>query len=302
MRLRLGTFFAVFCLSAVVARAQAPVTDDTYVLQANGSKNFGSVQSLVLQAPGAYTLVRFDATRLPAGVTANQITHATAKLFVTAVTTGGAFDLCQITTPWSENTVTYNTLPGFANCINNAGTITPANTQKYIELNVTSFVQSWLLSGLTNNYGILLKPSNGSNISVSFDAKESQTTSHDADLDAGITGSTGPQGPQGPQGPAGPAGATGPQGAQGPDRANRDHRTHRCNRAPRANWTAGQYWSPGQYWSARTAGSARTTGPAGQYRSPGASRCTRTPGFDWTAGFARSAGGARNRIQLPRRL
>lgn len=216
MRLRLATFLAVLCLSTMLVFAQAPVTDDTYVLQSNGGHNYGSTQSLVLQSPGAYTLLRFDASRLPAGVTANQITHATAKLFVTAVTTAGAFDLCQITTPWSENTVTYNTLPNYANCISSAGTITTANTQKYIELDVTSFVQNWLLNGLANNYGILLKPSNGSHISASFDSKEAQGTSHDADLDAGIMGPTGQQGPQGPQGPAGPAGATGPQGPQGP--------------------------------------------------------------------------------------
>jgi hypothetical protein len=203
------------CLATLVAFAQAPLTDDAYVLQANGQKNYGSSQSLVLQSPGAYTLLRFDATRLPAGVTANQITHATAKLFVTAVTTGGGFDLCQITTPWSEKTVTYNTLPSYANCISSAGDITTANSEKYVELDVTSFVQSWLLNGLTNNYGVLLKPSIGSNISVSFDSKEAQQTSHDADLDAGITGPTGPQGPVGNTGPQGPVGATGSQGSVG---------------------------------------------------------------------------------------
>jgi hypothetical protein len=140
--LRFATLFAVLCLATVVAFAQAPVTDDAYVVQTNPTHNYGSSQMLVLQSPGAYTLLRFDATRLPAGVTANQITHSTAKLFVTAVTTAGAFDLCQITTPWSENTVTYNTLPGYANCISSAGTITTANTEKYIELDVTSFVQN----------------------------------------------------------------------------------------------------------------------------------------------------------------
>jgi hypothetical protein len=213
---RLTTLLVVLCFSTVIAFAQAPITDDTYVVQSSGTKNYGASQSLVLQAPGAYTLLRFDATRLPAGVTANQITHATAKLFVTAVTTGGAFDLCQITTPWSESTVTYNTLPNYANCISSAGTITTANTQKYIELDVTSFVQSWLLNGLTNNFGILLKPSTGSKISASFDSKEAQNTSHDADLDAGVMGPAGAQGPQGPAGPTGATGATGPQGPQGP--------------------------------------------------------------------------------------
>src|SRR5215469_15038060 len=182
-------------------------------------KNYGSSQSLALQSPGAYTLLRFDATRLPAGVTSNQITHATVKLFVNAVTTAGTFDLCQITTPWSESTVTYNTLPGYANCISSAGNIATGNAQKYLVLDVTNFVQTWLLDGLVSNYGILIKASNGSNVSVAFDSKESQSTSHDADLNAGITGPQGPQGPQGPigqTGPAGPSGAAGPQGQTGP--------------------------------------------------------------------------------------
>jgi hypothetical protein len=240
--LRFATLSAVLYLATVVAFAQAPVTDDAYVLQAHGTNNYGSTQSLVLQSPGAYTLLRFDASRLPVGVTANQITHATVKLFVTAVTNAGAFDLCQITAPWSEGTVTYNNLPGYANCISSAGNITKANTQNYIELDVTSFVQNWLLNGLTNNNGILLKPSIGSNISVSFDSKEAQQTSHDADLDAGITGPTGPQ------------------------RADRSHRATGAARADRSHRAAG---AARQYWSAGTPGCTWHTGPTWPARGAG---------------------------------
>jgi hypothetical protein len=87
----------------------------------------------------------------------------------------------------------------------------------YLQLDLTSTVQSWLNGTLANN-GIALVPSPGSSISVSFDSKENLLTSHTAQVPMVLV-SAGPQGPpgaQGAQGPAGPQGATGATGATGP--------------------------------------------------------------------------------------
>ena len=69
--------------------------------------------------------------------------------------------------------------------------------------------------------GFIVTPVNG--VNVSFDSKESATTSHPATLTViltsmglpGPTGPTGPTGATGPQGPAGPIGPIGPAGPSG---------------------------------------------------------------------------------------
>ncbi len=220
MRATLLVTAIVLCLVLLptIGSAQAPVTGDTYVVSSSPDTNYGSGSLLALQSSGVYTLIQFDLTRLPAGITPAQVTHATAKLFVTAVTTKGNFDVCLVTSSWAEKDVTFHTLPTYGSCTL-GGSVVKASKSQYIEVDLTTFVQDWL-SGTPNN-GILLKPSSGSLISASFEAKESTATSHDAELDAGVTGPTGPQGPTGATGATGPIGPAGPKGA-------------RCNRCARS--------------------------------------------------------------------
>ena len=189
-------------LVTTICFAQAPVIDDTYVVQSSPNSNFGTSAALAVQSPRAYTFIRLDVSRLPGGITASQVTHATIRLFVTAVTAPGSFDVCEVTGNWNESTLTYNNggqslISSSGPCIPNAGSITTASKNEYIEVDVTQFVKDWL-NGATN-YGIVLKPTGS--LSVTFESKDSTATSHDAELDAGVTGPTGAIGPTGPTGP-----------------------------------------------------------------------------------------------------
>jgi hypothetical protein len=74
-------------------------------------------------------------------------------------------------------------------------------------------VQAWL-NGTTNN-GFIITPNTGTGVNVSFDSKESTTTSHPAVLSITLVGSGGAAGATGATGPTGPTGANGSNGATG---------------------------------------------------------------------------------------
>jgi hypothetical protein len=86
---------------------------------------------------------------------------------------------------------------------------------KFYTLDVTDLVHDWLDTDPGNhrdNHGLVLGGTAfGTNV-VNFDSKESQTTSHQPQLNIVLVNS----GPAGPAGPAGPQGATGATGVQGP--------------------------------------------------------------------------------------
>ncbi|MBZ5511326.1 MAG: DNRLRE domain-containing protein, partial [Acidobacteriia bacterium] len=115
--LRSWSFSAVILLLGIlaivptVALAQAPVTDDTFVTQTSADSNFGNQGTLAVQAGAqpTYTYVRFNLSQVPAGST---VTKATLRLFVTAATTPGAFDIRLAGGPWSESALSWNSQPG----------------------------------------------------------------------------------------------------------------------------------------------------------------------------------------------
>src|SRR5437868_13898010 len=112
-----------------IALAQLPVTDDSYVTSAQPTTNNGNSTSLVVQqASNGTTLIKVDLTQLQAaGVTGSQISKAYLKVYATAVTGQGTFDLYQITSSWQESTVTYNTKPSMI--LVTAGATCPSGTQ-----------------------------------------------------------------------------------------------------------------------------------------------------------------------------
>jgi hypothetical protein len=179
--------FLLLTLLSSMARGQLPVTDDTYVSSAGPTTNNGNNPSLVVQqSSNGTTLIRLDTSQLQAaGVTSGEVSKATLKLYTSAVTGQGTFDLYQITSSWQEGTVTYNTKPSMT--LVTAGTACPSGIQcvntasKYIQVDITSLLQGWLTTP-ASNYGLALKP-NATTISVTFESKESTTTSHAPELD-----------------------------------------------------------------------------------------------------------------------
>src|SRR5437870_5461298 len=179
--------FLLLTILSSMAWAQLPVTDDTYVSSAAPTTNNGNSPSLVVQkSSNGTTLIRLDLSQLTAaGVSNTAVSKATLKLYTSAVTGQGTFDLYRIDSSWAEGTVTYNTSPAMAlitagaaacpgvQCVNTAS--------KYVQVDITSLVQDWLAGGHANN-GLALKP-NATTISVTFEGKESTTTSHAPELD-----------------------------------------------------------------------------------------------------------------------
>ncbi len=265
VRYLLAVLLALAILAMVPATglAQAPVTDDTYVTQTSINSNYGTVKSLAVQAgtQPTYAYMTFSTAQVPNG---SSLTKATLRLFVTAVTTAGAFDIRLANGPWSEGALTWANQPGSGpGSILLAGScatpipktadpthplcITKGQVNDYIIIDISSQVQAWVTNP-ASNYGIVLVPTTGYSTSITFDSKETTSTSHDPTLNIVVTGAagaaatvtvgstaTGAAGtqasvtnsgttsaailnftiPQGATGSAGPAGATGPQGLTG---------------------------------------------------------------------------------------
>ena len=235
--------------------AEAIHTDDAYTDAAKATTNFGNATALPVSGSGATlkrSWIKFNLPSvLPAGTTASQVSKATLKLWVSTAATAGPVNVYVVTgTPaWVEGTgaagsgITNATAPTLApNPLISGWQITKAGN--FAAVDVTSLVQSWVTTP-TLNLGIALTPGTSA-VNVSFDSKESTTTSHGPQLEIQLVnqGPAGPQGPQGLTGPIGPIGPRGPVGATGPpgDRCDRRNGCDRCTRPARGNrfdWAEG---------------------------------------------------------------
>jgi hypothetical protein len=198
---------------AGVTFAQVPVSDDVYVSAASPDRNFNAGTSayvLAVQGPGTETFIRFDLSGLPSGLTNSTVSKASLRLFLTGIGTSGTFSIYLVTGPWSESTVTFNTVPPIGTAI--ATGIPTSSVDSFVMVDITTAFQEWV-SG-TPNYGIAIVPDDG--ISCTFESKESTRTSHQPELQIVLNGPAGPQGVPGSLGPQGPVGPQGPSGPPGP--------------------------------------------------------------------------------------
>jgi hypothetical protein len=138
------------------------------------------------------------------------VLEAKLIVFPDKVTTAGTIDVYQVTSAWTEGSVTYATKPTIDTTAVTSATANYAN--EYVILNVTSLVQKWLTNPAFN-FGVELRGVSTTN--VTLDSKENTGTSHPAVLQIDLSGPTGATGPAGPKGATGAQGATGPQGAAG---------------------------------------------------------------------------------------
>src|SRR5690349_790832 len=138
--------------TALVAQAQITPSDDAYVLTSQVNTNFGASGNLSVQAGAATGFIRFDLSGVPSGST---LSKATLKLFVGTVTTSGTFDVDRVNSSWTEKTVTQNSEPGIGSVVIGNVSISTANRNGYILVDVTPAVSEWL-SGTTVNNGIAL--------------------------------------------------------------------------------------------------------------------------------------------------
>jgi hypothetical protein len=190
-----------------------PVVADATVRAGAIQQNFGALPQLSVDANSS-SYVKFDVLgALPDGVTGNQVTKATLRLYVNRLGQWGDIDVFRPCGDWSENTLTYQTKP--ANCPegNQRVTIGADSANNFVQIDVTKIVRFWADKTFVNT-GFAIAP-HDTLVSVFFDSKESVSTSQPAHLDITLTGAVGPQGPQGPQGIPGLLGPQGSRGLQG---------------------------------------------------------------------------------------
>src|SRR5260370_31111690 len=122
----------IVAVTAVAGYAQSVPSDDAYVFSAQPNNNFGSGATLALQNPGTTTFIRFDLSTVPAGYTSANITKASLRLYVSAVTAGGSFNVDFVTSPWKESAITFGTAPPTGSNVAATIPLTTASKNTYV--------------------------------------------------------------------------------------------------------------------------------------------------------------------------
>src|SRR5262249_26246821 len=163
----------------IAAPTELRLSDDAYVSSVRSNSNFGGSATLAVQSPANSTYIRFDlGSALPDGVTAADVSRAELRLFMSAVNHPGLLDVRLVSSPWSEETITFNHVPVAGALV--IGAVAIEASSKFVDIDITDAVTAWL-SG-TPNDGIVLSPTAGQSISVTFDSKENTLTGHNPEL------------------------------------------------------------------------------------------------------------------------
>lgn len=231
--LRWSALLAVVLFSVAIGHAQVPASDDADVGPSKLTSNGGAGTMAVRKTGPVESYIRFDLSSFPTAtvnsVTSSMVLKATLVLYPTSISSSGKFDVLEVVgsdANWSEASLVYSNAPTAWKALMHGSGIQLGRAADYVTVDITDAFQDWLddLNGAGGNpnYGIVLVPAAGSNISVAFSTKENTGVSHGPELIVTWLGPEGPQGPigsMGPTGPAGPVGETGPAGpagAQGP--------------------------------------------------------------------------------------
>jgi hypothetical protein len=162
-----------------LASAQLPPSADAYVDETKAT-NFGAATTLSVSQPNLETFIKFDLSSLPSGTTGTSVAKATVVLFASAATSAGSFDVYEVGGAWSELTLTNANEPPLGTLITPGVPIATVNKNNFVVIDVTTAVKDWLNGTVVNN-GLALVP-NGSGVNVTFNSKESTTTSHNPQL------------------------------------------------------------------------------------------------------------------------
>ncbi|HEX9446207.1 MAG TPA: DNRLRE domain-containing protein, partial [Candidatus Binatia bacterium] len=284
-----------FLLSALLATAtglfspalswaiQATLFDDAYTVSSKPTTKFGSLATILVN-PTSTGFIQFDLSTLPAGTLPQDVVKANLTLYVTvaSVKVPGSFAVKRVTGAWDELTITAATAPAIGPTVVAGVPIALTDASQFIAVDVTSLVQDWL-GGIAPNRGVALVAVGTT--SLAFDAKESGTTGHYAQLDitladsgAGSTGPTGATGPTGTVGATGPTGAAGATGAAGP------------TGAAGSQGSTGPAGATGNTGAAGAIGATGVAGPTGATGSTGATGATGAVGTTGAQGATGNTG------------
>ena len=220
----LSSTIAALLSASVTAWSSIIVHSDSYVTKSNLTTKHGKEPTLELMSDNI-GFIRFNLRdSLPADVEtkAVDIDKATLKLYLPTVASGGTLTIRRVTQDWVEATIPLNgNIPSTDNLGEQTFLITPTLAGRWLQIDVTDIVKSWLPIPSVNNFGIALTvEGNGNLLKASIDSKENTLTGHEAILDVVLLNSVGPTGATGATGATGPTGSTGATGATGPTGAD----------------------------------------------------------------------------------
>jgi hypothetical protein len=184
-KLRFVSLLYLTLLAMTAAYGQLTPSGDAYTNTADPTTNYGAKTVLDVESASQTAYIQFNLSSIPSGYTGADITKATLKLYVNAVTKAGSFNVDYVNGTWSEGTIDANNAPALGSTIAASVPLTTADKNQYIIVDITAAVQAWL-NGSQVNDGIALV--GNSPLNASFDSKESTTTSHSAELDVVFVG------------------------------------------------------------------------------------------------------------------
>ena len=182
---RLVSLLGLFLFLWTAAYAQITPLGDAYINTATPTTNYGSKTLLDVDGASQTTYIQFNLGSIPTNASVSQ---ATLKLYVNTVTKAGSFNVDYVNSAWLESTIDASNAPPLGAAIASNVSVTTADKNQYILINVTSAVQAWLSGSETNN-GLALVAN--STFNATFDSKENTTTSHPAELDVAFAGGDG---------------------------------------------------------------------------------------------------------------
>jgi hypothetical protein len=184
-QLRFVSLLYLTLLAMTAAYAQLTPSGDAYTNTADPTTNYGAKTLLDVESASQTTYIQFNLSSIPSGYTGADITKATLKLYVNAVTKAGSFNVDYVNGTWSESKIDANNAPVLGSTIVASVPLTTADKNQYILIDITAAVQAWL-NGSQANDGIALV--GNSPLNASFDSKENTTTSHPTELDVVFVG------------------------------------------------------------------------------------------------------------------
>jgi Collagen triple helix repeat (20 copies) len=278
------TLLSVFLLGLVrVSWADPTLTGDTYISTTRPANPFGLATTLSVAA-GNTTYLQFNLPLgLPAGTTGTDVAKATLKLYANSVVTGGTMTLRQLPSLWNEATMTNQTALVLGTQVGSKA-IVLADRGKWVVIDVTALIQTWLTTPGTTPSSVALVSTLGLN--VVFDSKENGITSHEPVLEVNLKGPAGAKGATGATGATGARGATGVTGARGATGATGTTGAAGTNGSTGATGAAGANGATGATGAAGVAGATGATGATGTAGVAGATGATGATGLTFQGAWS----------------
>ena len=148
-RSAIGVCVAALLLTPVGAwAAGANTSADTYISSTVPGSNFGTATAINIGG-GNTALIQFDLSGLPAGLAAANINKATMTFYVNTVAIGGAVDIAQVTSAWTETGVNNGNRPTYLSPFLLG--VPTTTSRQYVTVDVTQLVKDWV-TGVATNY------------------------------------------------------------------------------------------------------------------------------------------------------